>query len=158
MSTLRRGTERAGNLCFVHLFSFTANVVSHAFLLINFSKSRKTHARFSGRSIRWTICHPYCVSFLGSASRGHTESKQWDYDKPMGRKKKKRLTKQTWHPELKVQNHWTGWHWEVPVVKKGIKTTLGKQWKVCWKAHEERQVLEILERYNSSHLDWIIFV
>lgn len=51
MNTLRLGTERAGNRGFVDLFIFTANIVSHAFLLINFSKSRKTHAMFSGKSV-----------------------------------------------------------------------------------------------------------
>jgi len=51
MNTLRLGTERADNLGFVDLFIFTANIVSHAFLLIKFSKSRKTHAMSSGKSV-----------------------------------------------------------------------------------------------------------
>lgn len=65
MSTLRLGRERAGDLCFVYLFIFTADILSHAFLLISFSKSRYNTCImfwkkwYAGQYVSHPVCHPW---------------------------------------------------------------------------------------------------
>lgn len=69
VNTSRLGTEKAGNLCFVYLFIFTANIISHAFLLINFSKSRQNMQYLPAKAYvkqygSHTVCHPWGSFFL----------------------------------------------------------------------------------------------
>lgn len=124
--TLRLGTERAGNLCFVYLFIFTANIISHAFLLINFSKSRwnactsfwQKHMLNNMGSILCVVLRGLCYFVTLRASS--------ETDKPVNNNNNNNIIRTSpidmafWSQSAKSLN-WKWWHQKIPVVRNESK-------------------------------------